>query len=101
MRSLPARSKGRRKMKTFGTSVMLAGGLIGWALASPAWSQPYPQRPIRLIVQGVASSTPDIITRPIAQRVSQSVGQPIIVDNRPGAAGVVAAQTATSAPPDG
>jgi tripartite-type tricarboxylate transporter receptor subunit TctC len=39
--------------------------------------------------------------RPIAQRVSQSLGQPVIVDNRPGGAGIVAAQIAVSAPPDG
>jgi tripartite-type tricarboxylate transporter receptor subunit TctC len=83
------------------SAVAVAGGIIGFTLHGVAWSQPYPQRPIRLVVQGVASSAPDIITRPIAQRVSQSVGQPVIVDNRPGAAGMVAAQIAVSAAPDG
>ena len=82
-------------------SSALAGGLIGLVLHGVTWSQPYPSRPIRLVVQGLASSAPDIIMRPIAQRVSQSVGQPVIVDNRPGAGGVVAAQIAVSAPPDG
>lgn len=81
--------------------VAMVGGLIGLALQGATWSQPYPYRPIRLIVQGVASSAPDIITRPIARRVSQSVGQSVIVDNRPGAGGVIAAQIAVSAPPDG
>jgi tripartite-type tricarboxylate transporter receptor subunit TctC len=85
----------------FRGSGALAGGLIGLALHGVTWSQTYPDRPIRLVVQGVASSAPDIITRPIAQRISQSVGQPVIVDNRPGAAGMVAAQIAVSAPPDG
>ena len=79
----------------------LVGGLTAFILHGVTWSQPYPDRPIRLVVQGVASSGPDIIARPIAQRVSQSVGQPIIVDNRPGGAGVVAAQIVVSAPPDG
>jgi tripartite-type tricarboxylate transporter receptor subunit TctC len=79
----------------------LAGGLIGLALHGVTWSQPYPDRPIRLVVQGLASSAPDIIMRPIAQRVSQSVGQPVIVDNRPGGGGVVAVQIAVSAPPNG
>ena len=82
-------------------SSALAGGLFGLALHGVTWSEPYPGRPIRLVVQGLASSAPDIIMRPIAQRVSQSVGQPVIVDNRPGAGGVVAAQIAVSAPPDG
>ena len=81
-------------------SQALAGGLIGLLVHGVAWSQPYPDRPIRLVVQGVASSGPDIIARPIAQRVSQSVGQPVIVDNRPGGAGVVAAQIVVSALPD-
>jgi tripartite-type tricarboxylate transporter receptor subunit TctC len=79
----------------------LAGGLIGLILHDVTWSQPYPSRPVRLVVQGAASSAPDIIMRPIAQRFSQSVGQPVIVDNRPGAGGVVAVQIAVSAPPDG
>lgn len=82
-------------------SVAVVAGIIGLALQGATWSQPYPNRPIRLIVQGVPSSAPDIITRPIARRVSQSVGQSVIVDNRPGAGGVIAAQIAVSALPDG
>jgi hypothetical protein len=85
----------------FPGSGALAGVLIGVALHGVTWSQPYPDRPVRLVVQGAASSAPDIIMRPIAQRFSQSVGQPVIVDNRPGAGGVVAAQIAVSARPDG
>jgi tripartite-type tricarboxylate transporter receptor subunit TctC len=76
-------------------------GMIGMLAHGLAWPQAYPDRPIRLVVQGSASSAPDIIMRPIAQRFSQAVAQPVIVDNRPGAAGVVAAQIVVSAPPDG
>jgi tripartite-type tricarboxylate transporter receptor subunit TctC len=85
----------------FQRSGALAAGLIGLVLHGVTWSQPYPAKPIRLVVQGLASSAPDIIMRPIAQRLSQSVRQPVIVDNRPGAGGVVAVQIAVSAPPDG
>ena len=84
----------------------LSGCCVVWiaaalTLSETAWSQPYPVKPIRLIVQGAASSAPDVIVRPVAQRVSQAVGQPVVVENRPGGGGAVAAQIAVNAPSDG
>jgi tripartite-type tricarboxylate transporter receptor subunit TctC len=67
----------------------------------PSRSQSYPGKPVRLVVGATAASAPDVIIRPIAQRFSDSVRQPVVVDNRGGAGGVIAAQLIASAPPDG
>jgi len=75
--------------------------LVGTITGEPSWSQAYPGKPVRLVVQTAAGSTPDVIMRPIAQKISESVGQQIVVDNRAGAAGVVAAQIVANSPPDG
>ncbi|MGH8648838.1 MAG: Bug family tripartite tricarboxylate transporter substrate binding protein, partial [Burkholderiales bacterium] len=64
-------------------------------------SQSYPGKPVRLVVGATPASAPDAIIRPIAQRFSESIRQPVVVDNRAGAGGVVAAQLIASAPPDG
>jgi tripartite-type tricarboxylate transporter receptor subunit TctC len=66
-----------------------------------SWAQAYPTRSVRLVLQTAAASTPDVLVRPIAKRLSESVGQQMIVDNRPGAAGIVAAQIVMNATADG
>jgi tripartite-type tricarboxylate transporter receptor subunit TctC len=93
--------KGDLVKNCFRPACLVAGGFIGLAVQATAAAQTFPNRPVRLIVQGVTSSGPDLITRPIAQRVSQSIGQPVIVENRPGAGGLVAAQMAIGSPADG
>jgi tripartite-type tricarboxylate transporter receptor subunit TctC len=67
----------------------------------PSWSQAYPARPIRLIVAGPAGGGNDVITRPIAQKLSESMGQQVIVDNRPGAGTLLAGQATAGSAPDG
>lgn len=81
---------------------------LGAALASailvgsaPADAQSYPSRPITVIVPFAGGSASDVVTRIILDRMSKSMGQPIIIDNRPGAGGNIGAQAATKAPPDG
>lgn len=69
--------------------------------AGTARAQPYPAKPLRLVLQGPPASGPDVIMRPIAQTLSESMGQPVIVDNRPGASGVIAAQAVAKSAPDG
>jgi tripartite-type tricarboxylate transporter receptor subunit TctC len=66
-----------------------------------AWGQPYPNRPIKLIVPFPAGGTADVSARTIAQALSQGLGQQIIVDNRGGADGAIAANAVIASPPDG
>lgn len=61
----------------------------------------YPDKPIRLILPTAAGAGHDIVARLIAQKLNEAIGQPVIVDNRPGANGVVAAELVARAPADG
>ncbi|KWR83772.1 Bug family tripartite tricarboxylate transporter substrate binding protein [Cupriavidus sp. IDO] len=61
----------------------------------------YPSRPIRMIVPWPAGGSVDIATRVVTERVSAELGQPVIVENRPGAAGNIGAQAAAKSAPDG
>ncbi|MEI7428167.1 MAG: tripartite tricarboxylate transporter substrate-binding protein, partial [Betaproteobacteria bacterium] len=61
----------------------------------------YPSKPIRLILGYAPGGVADITARLIAQKMSDSMGQQIVVDNRPSAGGIVAAQAVASADPDG
>jgi tripartite-type tricarboxylate transporter receptor subunit TctC len=71
------------------------------ALSTAAGAQGYPAKPVRLIVADAAGGAPDQLGRILAQKLSESMGQPMIVDNRPGAAGVLGADIASKAPADG
>ena len=64
-------------------------------------AQAYPAKPVRLIVADAAGGAPDQLARILAQKLSESLGQQVIVDNRPGAAGVLGADIAAKAPADG
>ncbi len=66
----------------------LASGLC--VAATPALADNYPSKPIRLIVPFPASGATDLLARAIAQKVGTSIGQQIVVDNRPGAAAPLA-----------
>ena len=71
-------------------------------LASPMTeAQTFPQRPIRIIVPYGAGGSPDVISRLFGQKLSENLGQPVIIDNRPGASGIIAAELAAKAPADG
>jgi tripartite-type tricarboxylate transporter receptor subunit TctC len=70
-------------------------------LATAAAAQTYPTKPVRLIVADAAGGAPDQLGRMVAQKLSESLGQQVIVDNRPGAAGVLGADIAAKAPADG
>ncbi|MEY3468153.1 MAG: hypothetical protein RL203_247 [Pseudomonadota bacterium] len=71
--------------------------------ATNTWAQsgPYPNRPIKMIVPYAAGVSPDIVARLIGEKLSQALGQPIIVDNRPGAGGMIGAEIAATMPADG
>jgi tripartite-type tricarboxylate transporter receptor subunit TctC len=70
-------------------------------LAYPVGAEPYPTRLITVVAPLAAGTTADIIGRLFADRLSKRLGQPVIVSNRPGAGGLVGAQTVAVSPPDG
>ncbi len=69
--------------------------------ASIVWAQAYPTRPVRLIVGLPAGGTPDIYARLIAEWLSERLGEPFVVENRPGASGNIATELVVRAAPDG
>src|SRR6185436_5702155 len=61
----------------------------------------YPDRPIKIILPYAAGVSPDIVSRIIAEKLSPALGKPVIIDNRPGAGGMLGAEVAATLPPDG
>jgi tripartite-type tricarboxylate transporter receptor subunit TctC len=66
-----------------------------------ALAQPYPSRPVKMIVPFPAGSTPDIVGRTLASKLQESLGQPFVVDNRTGAAGNIGTDAVAKSAPDG
>jgi tripartite-type tricarboxylate transporter receptor subunit TctC len=75
--------------------------LVAAVVAANVGAQSYPSRPIRAIVGFAPGGATDILARQIGQKLTESLGQQVIVDNRAGGGGVIAAITARDAPPDG
>jgi len=78
---------------------MLAATLL--AIASGANAQQYPTKPLRIIVMNTPGSGADIVTRLVAAKMSESLGQQVVVDNRAGASGNIGSEIAARAAPDG
>jgi tripartite-type tricarboxylate transporter receptor subunit TctC len=79
----------------------LAGAASVSAMARSAVAQAYPARPVRMIVGYSAGGTADIVARILAQWLSERLGQPVVVENKPGATANIATQAVINAPPDG
>ena len=80
---------------------LAAGVAVLPAVSSIATAQAYPTRPVRIIVGFAAGGPNDILARLLGQWLSERVGQPFIVENRPGASGNIATEAVVRAPPDG
>ena len=81
-------------------SCLLAGACV---LAAPAvaWAQAYPERPVKLVIPFAPGGATDILGRLLATALGERLGQPMVVENRPGAGTVVAASLVAKAPADG
>ncbi len=73
----------------------------GFAASASAQGGAWPQKPLRLFVAAPAGSAPDLIARIMSDKMSKQLGQPVIVDNKPGAGGIVAMNALKAAPADG
>jgi tripartite-type tricarboxylate transporter receptor subunit TctC len=79
----------------------LIAAALAFALAPPAWAQAWPVKPIRLIVGFPAGNSTDTIARVFTTRLGEALGQPIVVENRPGAGGNIGIETVARSAPDG
>ena len=82
------------------SAIALAAALL-FAAATPAPAQPWPAKPIRLIVPFPPGNAGDVTARSIADRLAQKIGQPVVVENRAGAQGAIGVDAVAKAPPDG
>ena len=76
-------------------------GLLLALMATSVWAQSWPTRPVRMIIAFPPGGPTDLVSRVLAQRLSEQLGQQVIVDNKPGAGGNIAAELAAKAAPDG
>jgi len=81
--------------------LVIVAGLAASLLATAALAQGYPAKPIRLIVPFAAGGGNDNVARLVGKRLSDGVGQPLLIDNRPGAGGALGAEIAAKSAPDG
>ncbi len=75
--------------------------LLGTVSSPAAWAQAYPSKPIRIIVPAAAGGITDILGRAVGQKLSEQIGQPVVIDNKPGANGIIGMEAAAKAAPDG
>src|SRR5262245_64703552 len=99
-----AKAEGRRKAGGLWLNFILhpSAFILGCAIAAGnVMAQPYPARPIRVIVPFPAGGSADLMPRIFGEKLTAKWGQPVVVDNRPGAAGNIGAEMVYKAEPDG
>jgi tripartite-type tricarboxylate transporter receptor subunit TctC len=88
-------------MRTWRSLVAPVLAVVALALGAAAHAQQYPSRPIKWIVPYPPAGITDSVTRIVTQKVGEALGQPVVVENRPGANSILGADLASKAPPDG
>jgi tripartite-type tricarboxylate transporter receptor subunit TctC len=90
-----------REGKMIARALLSFAALLATMLHASALAQPYPSKPIRMILPFPPGSPSDMVGRTIAQKIASQMGQGVVVDNRPGAGGTVGLGVAAKSPPDG
>ncbi len=80
--------------------VLLTAAALGTA-ATPASAQDYPDQPVKLVVPFPAGGTTDVLARALGQKLAEKIGQPVIIENKPGAGATIGAEYVARAKPDG
>ena len=92
---------GRWRVTFRPAATFIAACLLACGAPHAAFAQGYPAKPVRLVVPFPSGSPSDILGRIVGQELGTALGQPVVIDNRPGAAGVIGVDTAAKAAPDG
>jgi tripartite-type tricarboxylate transporter receptor subunit TctC len=75
--------------------------LILCTVAGQAFAQPFPAKPVRIVVPWPPGGVTDVLTRAVALQMSEGLGQQVVIENRPGAGGTIGIAAVAKAPPDG
>src|SRR5919109_4735418 len=91
-----------KKLRTTRRALLQGAALTGLTLAAaPAWGQAYPTRTVRIVVPFPAGATTDMLARLFSQRMSETMGQSVVVENVGGGGGSIGADQVAKAAPDG
>ncbi len=100
-RSKDSRNKSCERRATTIAMATLAVAALGHTATAMAQADKYPSRPIRFVIPFPPGGTTDLMSRPVADRMSQTLGQPMLMDFRPGASSIVGTEIVSKATPDG
>ncbi|MFC7552878.1 Bug family tripartite tricarboxylate transporter substrate binding protein [Pseudoroseomonas wenyumeiae] len=80
---------------------LLLGTAMGLAAQPKAWAQSYPDKPVTIVVAFSAGGEPDILARAMAPTMQRVLGQPVVIENRPGATTIIGTEYVSHSRPDG
>ena len=84
-----------------GTAALAAVACMATGIGSNALAQAYPNKPIKVVVPFAPGGATDVLARVLAEKMAVGLGQPLVVDNKPGAAGIIGTTAVAKAAPDG